>query len=240
MNVVGDLVARGRRSDSLAIQTERRAGSASYNAFCTTAWKAGNLLTHYGVRPGATVAIDWGDGVSLHPLTAFFGSALLGATAQFDPADTVDASALVAPADRLHAYDPAPGTKVLGYGDVPDDPEVAGFERDVWSENPTEPPETVSATATALSADDRQFTHEHLLTATERVATDAGLDRDDSVIVRTSVTNPETFVAGVLAPLVVGATILVDQSATGDVAVTASGASELRTIDPKTVELSDT
>ena len=235
MDVIGDLVARDRRSEELAVRTDSRAGSYSYEKLCTNAWKAGNLLRHYGVRGGATVAVDAGESVSPPPLTAFFGAALLGAPVDFDPAADTDAKALVAPADRMDRYGPAPGTKALGYGDVPEAPEVVHYEEQLWSENPNSPPDIVAADATALYADEGPFTHDRLLSAAEGVVTEYSLDADATVALRAPLAEPGTVVAGVLAPVLAGATILVDRSQEGTVAVAVGDAPEPTVVDPAAV-----
>lgn len=233
MNVLGDLVARDRRTDAVALQAGSRAGSYSYEKFCTTAWKAGNLLRHYGVRSDGSVAIDTGDALSPPPLVAFFGAVLLGARAAFDPDENepVERGGLVVPAERVDEYETAPGTNVLAYGDTHSDPTVATFEREVWSENPVVPPESVTADADALVADSERFSHDRLLAATRRVASDAGLGERDAVAPRESLSDPGVVVAGVLAPLSVGATVLLDAAATGDVGV-GGDVPEPRGIDP--------
>jgi len=236
MNVIGDLVARERRSDDLAIRTDSRAGSYSYEKCCTNAWKTGNILRHYGVRGGATVAVDAGESLTPSPLLAFFGASLLGATTRFDPAETPEAKALVVSASRAEAYDPGPGTKTFVYGDVPDAPEFAHFEAEMWSENPTNPPDRVAPDDTALAAVDREFAHEQLLTAAERVVDEYDLGDDDEVAVRAPLADPGAVVAGVLAPVLAGGTVLVDRESTGAVAVAdgegAKSAPEPTVIDP--------
>ena len=229
VNVLGDVVARDRRSDAIAVRTASRAGSYSYEKFCTQAWKAGNLLRHYGVRTGATVGVVTEETLSPPPLVAAFGTALLGATVAFDPGP-VDARALVVPGGRADGFDPDPGTQVLAYGDESEDPTIANFEREVWSENPTMPPDSVSAGTDALVADGERFTHERLLAAARGVVDDAGLDSETVVVPRAPLADPGAFVAGVLAPLVAGATVGVGET-TGDVGV-GNGVPEARAIDP--------
>jgi hypothetical protein len=243
MDVVGDLVARERRSDALALRTDSRAGSYSYEKLCTNAWKAGNLLSHYGVRGDATVAIDAGESLSPPPLTAFLGAALLGATVRFespdsggsDPPESVETRALVVPTDSVEGYTPPPGTTVLAYGDVPEDPTVTHFEREVWSENPTTPPNEVRPDDTLLvtDVDGSGVTHRQAVEAAERVADEVGLDDEHLVAPRGSLAGPAVAVAGVLAPLSVGAAILLDESSTGDVGVGSEGeVNEPQRIDP--------
>ncbi|QPV62334.1 hypothetical protein I7X12_16565 [Halosimplex litoreum] len=236
MDVIGDLVARERRTDDLAVRTDSRAGSYSYEKFCTNTWKTGNILRHYGVRGGATVGVDAGDSLTPPPLLALFGASLLGATTRFDPDESPSAKALVVPAARADAYDPGPGTKTFVYGDVPDDPEFAHFEAEMWSENPTSPPDRVVPTDAALATADEAFTHERLLGAADRVVEEYDLDGGDEVAVRAPLAEPGTVVAGVLAPVLAGGTVLVDRESTGTVAVAsgdgAESAPEPTAIDP--------
>jgi hypothetical protein len=236
MNVVADLVARERRSDALALRTASRAGSYSYEKLCTNAWKAGNLLAHYGVRGDAAVAVDADVSLSPPPVTASLGAGLLGACVRFDPPQAVEARALVVPARRVGDYDVAPGTTVLAYGDVPDETGVTHFEREVWSENPTMPPDSVDPDADFLRAADRHVTQRRALEAAGRVAAEQGLDEEALVAPRASLADPGVVVAGVLAPLAAGGAVLLDESTTGTAAVgSADAVPENRCIDPGTV-----
>jgi len=236
MVVIGDALTRKRRNDDLALGTDSRAGSYSYETAITSAWKAGNLLRHYGVRTGATVAIDPGDGASPPPILAFLGAAMLGGVTDFAPdsGTASDAKALLVPTARVGEYDPGPGTQVLGYGAVPDQPGVAHFEREAWSENPVKPPDEVAAADPVLASTDGQISHEAALTAAETVIEDADLTASDTVGIRAPLSNPGTVVAGVVAPLRAGATVLLDREQTGTVCVGIDGP-ESRAIDPDSV-----
>jgi len=237
MDVIGNLVARDRRTDDLAVRTDSRAGSYSYEKFCTNTWKTGNLLRHYGVRGGATVAIDAGDPLTPPPLLGLFGAGLLGATARFDAADADGPKALVVPSERADSYDAGPGTKTLVYGDVSEDPEVAHFEAEMWSENPTNPPDVVRPDQSVLAAGGEAFTHERLLAASERVVAEYDIEAGDEVAIRAPLTDPGTVAAGVLAPARAGATVLLDRAQTGTIAV-ADGddsAPEPTSVAPSTV-----
>jgi len=234
VNVLGDVVARERRSDAIAVRTGSRAGSYSYGKFCTQSWKAGNLLRHYGVRDGATVAIDTGEALSPPPLVSLFGAASLGGTVRFDPDAADGARVLVVPGEHAREYDPGPRVQVLAYGEEPGDPEVGGFEREVWSENPTQPPDDVEPGADAIAAGGERFSHERLLGAATQVVADAGLDAETVVAPRAPLANPGTVVAGVLAPLAAGGTVLVDAAETGDVGV-GTDVPEPRSVDPTDV-----
>jgi len=237
MDVVGDLVGRERRSEDLAIRTASRAGSYSYETFCTNCWKTGNLLRHYGVRSGATVAVDSGDSMTQPPILACFGASLLGATVQLDPATRTDAKALLAPGSRMDNYDASPGTKQLVYGDVPEDPSYGHFEAEMWSENPTEPPDVVEPSASLLATDGGTVTHGAAIEAANRVVAEHGLDDTDEVALRASLAHPGTVVAGLLAPISAGGTVLLDLEATGTVAVgdPEQGVEESVVMDPEAV-----
>ncbi|MEF8852180.1 MAG: hypothetical protein V5A44_07255 [Haloarculaceae archaeon] len=236
MNLVSALVARERRSDALALRTASRAGSYSYEKLCTNAWKAGNLLAHYGVRGDATVAVDADLSLSPPPITASLGAGLLGASVRFDPPRTLEARALVVPAARVGDYDVGPGTTVLAYGDEPDETGVTHFEREVWSENPTMPPDSPDPEADFLLAADRRVTQREALEAVERVVAEYGLGEEDLVAPRAPLADPGVVVAGVLAPLAAGGAVLLDESATGTMGVGSEDAvPEGRRVDPATV-----
>ncbi|AKU07640.1 AMP-binding protein [Haloferax gibbonsii] len=216
MDVIGDLMARDRRSDRLALRVDGPGRTYTYHDLITTSYKAGNVLRYLGVRKGARVAVD---PVSLpEPLLTFLGAAQLGAVTAFDPA--VEARATVVAVDRETEFaDLPPGQKLAVFGGPPSSPATTHWEQEVWSENPAVHPEVVAPDDPALVADDREFTHGDLLDAARRVAADFDLGEDDTVAVRSSLSHPGTVVAGVLAPLLAGGTIRIPA---GDEAVEAA------------------
>ncbi|QOS11753.1 acetyl-CoA synthetase [Haloferax sp. Atlit-6N] len=216
MDVIGDLMARDRRSDRLALRVDGPGRTYTYHDLITTSYKAGNVLRYLGVRKGARVAVD---PVSLpEPLLTFLGAAQLGAVTAFDPA--VEARATVVAVDRETEFaDLPPGQKLAVFGGPPSSPATTHWEQEVWSENPAVHPEIVAPDDPALVADDREFTHGDLLDAARRVAADFDLGEDDTVAVRSSLSHPGTVVAGVLAPLLAGGTIRIPA---GDEAVEAA------------------
>jgi len=145
---------------------------------------------------------------------------------------------VVAPSDDIGGYEVPPGTQRVGYGEPPDDPAIAHFERDVWSENPAFPETPIDPEAGALvvagddqrdggSRGDREFSHAELLSAAQEVADDWGLEPGDEVAVRASLADPGTVVAGVVAPLIAGAAVLFpDEDSVGDFAVVDGDAPE--------------
>lgn len=285
MTVVGDLVARDvrdRQGDAPVLRAPVLGRTYDYRRLCTSAWKAGNFLRHLGVREGHSVAIA--DEAHPTPLVTFLGATLLGAAVRFDPPTDTGARVVVARRENVGDFDVTPGTRRVAYGGRPNDPTVAQFERDVPSENPTEPPETVtpdtvalvtdeptdeyrgddstttSATTTTTSTttttptsttdDDRAFidddrgfthdegafTHDELLAAARRVAEGWSLAPGDEVAVRTSLANPGSVAAGVLAPICAGAVVLFPGRETvGDVAVADGDAPELAVVSPDEV-----
>jgi len=233
MDVIGDLVARERRRKEPLVYS---AASQPYTAhkFCTDAWKAASLFRYHGVGPGRQVAIA--DDPTPQALLGFFGAALLGAPVRFgDPLDG-DARVVLGPADAVADWEAPPGTKRVAYGDQPDDPDVIHFERDIWSENPTMPPDRVDAAADVLVTDDETYTHTDLLDATEQIVAECDLTADDEVAVQASLTRPGTIVASVLAPLSVDATILVPGAdRAGTVTVALDDTTDATTLSPDTV-----
>ncbi|KAB7514770.1 acetyl-CoA synthetase [Halosegnis rubeus] len=215
---LADVLARDRRSDRLAHLHAPSGRSYDYRRFLTTAWKSGLFFRNEGVRGGMAVAIA-GDPIP-ETVLSFLGAGLLGATVEFEP-DTLSegTKALVAPTGRIREFDTGPGTRLVGYGAEPDDPSVSYWERDVWSENPTLPPDRVAPEDPLLRTDGVTYGHADLLEAATAVATEYGLDADDEVVIRTPLTDAGTVV-GLLVPLVAGATLVVpDGETTGTLGI---------------------
>lgn len=241
MTTLGHLVARDRRSDEVALRVDATGRDRSYRDFCTTAWKAGHALSHLGVHAGARVALE--PDPAPQPLLTLFGAACLGARVTFDT--DAEARVVLVPAAREGDVARRPGRKVVVYGDAPDDPGITHWERTVWSENPVQPPgersadEVVLDSAEQRSAGDRTgsddagstaYTHREVLTAAAGVVDAAGLDADVSVGLRAPLTDPRAVVAGVVAPLSVGGTVVLPDGATDADVVVGDGDDEARTI----------
>lgn len=233
--VLGDLLARDRRTDAPALRAAAIGRQYDYRRLCTTAWKVGNLLRHFGVRAGSPVAVAGDE--RPEPILALLGAALLGGTVRVGSA-TPDARVLVAPTADLDGYTLSPGSQRIGYGDRPDDPSVAFFERDVWSENPTDPPGDVGSETPAIRAGETTYTHEELLRSSRSVVDRWDLTTESVVAVRAPLRRPETIVAGVVAPLVAGGTILLpDGESVADCAVTTRSGPESRLLTVDAIEL---
>lgn len=229
MNVLGDLVARERRSDAIALRApDRRATDIDYRRLCTNVWKTGNFLSHVGVRRGRTVAVD--PAPTPETLCSLFGAAMLGApVALGDPPE--DARAWVGPAER--ASDAPDGCKRVVYGGDPPSPSDVSFEREVWSENPVEPPDRVSPDDVALRTDADDLSHAETLDAAARVVDRWELDADATVAVRAPLSHPGAVVGGVVAPLLAGGTVLLpDAEAVGGYAVAEGAAPERARLAP--------
>ncbi|MFB6308578.1 MAG: hypothetical protein ABEH35_04535 [Haloarculaceae archaeon] len=245
MQTLADLVAAARDREGALFAASDRSADYSYRDACTNVWKAGNLFRHYGVREGTRVAVvagpkEPGDsaetgwlGTSPDPLLAALGATLDGAVVDLDPPGVVDATVLVAPAAWLDRYQRGGGTSTVAYGGPPDDPAVAHFEREAWSENPRAPPVDIAPTDDALAADS-VYTHGDLLAASRRVVAEYDLAETDEVALRAPVTEPGALVAGLLAPMRVGATVLLGGTTEGTVAVAGddAGGSEETVIRP--------
>jgi hypothetical protein len=226
--VLGDCVARDRRSDRPALRHPGSGRAYDWRRFCTTAWKVGNYLRNEGVREGVVVGVA-ADRVP-EPVLTLVGVSMLGATVRFDPPERGaqgDLKALVVPAARVEDYDHPAGTRYVAYGDEPADPSHAYFEREVWSENPTAPPDIVRPETALLAVDGDTVTHGAVLDAARAVVDEWDLDADDTVAVRGPLTHPGVVAAGIAAPLLArGEILLPDGEATGDCAVLGSDADE--------------
>lgn len=234
VTVLGDLLARDRRTDALALLDDVNERQYDYRRFCTTAWKVGNLLRHFGIRAESPVAVA--ADTKPVPILSFFGAALLGGVVRIG-AEPTTPRVLVAPTADLDT-DPTPGTHRIGYGERPDDPSDSFFEQDVWRENPTQPPAEVGPDTPVLRSGEAAYTHRAVLRAARSVVEQWDLTADSVVAVRAPLGTPETIVAGVVAPLLVGGTILLPAAdSVGDCAVVAETGPESRVLTPDAIEL---
>ncbi|WP_254524248.1 hypothetical protein [Natrinema caseinilyticum] len=209
---VDDLFARELREDRIGL-VDATGREYDYHWLCTTSWKAGNFLRHAGVREGVTVGIVGDDPLAL---LAFFGTTLLEGTTRFEPptdlAEADDFRALVAPVDTLDGYDLPRGAQRVGYGSPPDAPDVHHFDAGLWSENPSFPPLSIDPETAILTDGDRTLTHGDVLTAARAVVEEIGLESDERVVVRAPLSDPRTVVAGVIAPLLARAAIVLSSA----------------------------
>lgn len=218
MDVLGDLVERDRRSDRLALDVPGEKRRYTYRDFVATAFKAGNLLRHLGVARGDRIAVA--PDLLPEPLLTFLGGAKLGAATAFSRSLPDCARAAVVHRDDATSLTAGPGQHLVAYGGPPGRPEVTHWEKVVWGETPAFPPTGVEPDDAALVADDIEYTHGDVLSAAESVVDAAALSADDVVSVRGPLSDPSVVVAGVVAPLLAGATVLYpDADAVGTVAV---------------------
>jgi hypothetical protein len=246
METVAALVAAGRDREGPVLDAPGRNAPYTYGEFSTNCWKAGNLLRHYGARGGARLGLVVGPkhpdeadepgwlGTAADPLVALLGGACLGATVVLSPPEPIEARAFVCPDAWMDRYDIAPGCSKLAYGGPPEDADVAHFERELWSENPIEPPDPVGPDDTLLDIDGETTTQGDLLTAGESVAVEHDLAGGDRVAVDAPLSSAGAIAAAVVAPLSVGATIVPGGDAAGECVYTvteddASGP----TVDPR-------
>ena len=218
METLADVLARDRRSDAPALVADGRTPQRyDYRRFLTTAWKAGNLLHKQGVRTGSTVGVV--GAARAQPVLAFLGASLLGAVTRFDPPTAFDARLLVAPSDELDGYDLPAGAQRIGYGTDPADPAHWYWEQEVWSENPTMPPEPCAPADPILDDGERTYSHADLLVGARWTRDRLSLTPEDRVVVRAPLSTPGTIAAGVLAPLLVGGSIRLESGDGTTVAV---------------------
>jgi hypothetical protein len=240
METLVDLVARDRRSSAPALRAPAHGQFYDYQRLCTTAWKTANFLHARGVRARGTVGV--GADPRAEPVLAFLAAGLLGAKTYVGAPRDVDARAVVAHVDDLDDYDLEPGAQRIAYGGDHDDADVYYFEGDVWSENPTMPPEADArmpvnvAIVTGVEA----LTQGELLATARDVADRLNLTEETEVAVRAPLSDPRALTAGVLAPLLVGGTtVFHDDDTTADAAILAPDADdapESRTLGVRDVE----
>jgi len=231
METVADLVAAGRDREGVVLSVPGRTTDYRYDDFCTNVWKSGNLLRHYGLRAGATATVavgpkepasgpggtlGWLD--SADPLLGVLGAAQLGAPVALDPSPdaAVGGRVFVLPAAWVGEYGTEAGSSLLAYGGPPEDAEVVHFERERWSENPMQPPDPPAPGDDLLAG----YTHGDLVGAAVRVADEYGLGGDDRValaapLAGTGAGVAGTLAAGVLAPMLAGASAVATGPAVG-------------------------
>ena len=247
MDNIADVIAKGRDRDGSALTASGRGAPYGYGEFCTNVWRAGNLLRHYGVRPGAEMTVVVGPkdpvagaevghfGRAADPLLAILGGAMLGATVDLTPEGLIGGRAVVMPSAWLDRYQVEPGCSRLAYGEQPPDADVAHWETQVWSENPIEPPDPVEADDQFLRVEGTTYTQDELLAAARTLAEEHQLESGDAVAVESPLSDAGTFVAGVLAPLSVGATILSGDPDRAVAYVVRSGRADEMVVDPASI-----
>jgi hypothetical protein len=220
MDVLGDLVARDRRSDRPAFHDAGTDRAVSYHDFCTTAYKAGNVLRYLGVREEATVTVV--GSVGRHPLWAFYGAGQLGAVTRFaaDSATASDSRVLLVPVADEDAVSPDPQTKLATYGGSPTQATTLHWEKELWSENPAVHPTDVDPADPLLTAGAETYTHAEVLDAARAVVDTFDLDETRRVAVRGPLSHPHVVTAGLVAPVLAGGAVVgPTDEASADVAV---------------------
>ena len=238
---VGDLLARERRTEGLALRALTDDGldrTYSYRDALTTAWKTGNFLRHLGVRgvgeaPEERVStVEVAPDPLPEPVFTLLGAAGLGARTAFEPRADGRARVTVVGVDDEGRYDPPPGSTLVVYGGAPDSPAVDHWEQEVWSENPRAHPALVGPDDTVLVAGDERHSHAAVLDAARSVVDAAGLAPGDRVAVRVDLGDPRVVVAGVVAPLLAGATVVFPDDAARGAYVVGEGPEERRVALP--------
>ncbi|MBB6647944.1 AMP-binding protein [Halobellus ruber] len=234
-DTLGDAAARERRTSGTALRARGSGRTYSYRDFVTTSYKAGNVLRHLGVRPGDEIQV-----ASEHvpePVLTFYGAAQLGAVTRFDTGvEGTPPRVAVAPATRESAFDLPPGHHLAVYGDPPTDPSVTHWEAEVWSENPAVHPVAVEGSDPLFAAEGRTYTHDEVVTAAADVVADAGIDPGSAVVLRGPLTDPAVVIAGVVAPILAGATVVLPD---GRAEIAAEGAPIAVDGEPRRVSLGD-
>lgn len=217
------------------------AGEREYTGkrFVESVYRTANFLRHCGVHDGAHVEIV----PTPAPETVFgiLGTALLEGEVSFEPGASESPAVRLGPTDELDSAPIPPGCKPVGFGDPPENPSWAYFERAVWSENPFFPEVDPDPARPLLVDGGAQTSVRSLLSRAQGVAgrSDASgqLDAEDVVAVRTPFGSPAAIVGGILAPLLVDATIMFpDSGQVGTVALSDGPAPEPRRLDPSAFE----
>ncbi|QAU12670.1 hypothetical protein EKH57_08005 [Halorubrum sp. BOL3-1] len=215
MELVGDLLARDRRTRETALVTSD-GRERTHHDLITNGYKAANVFRYLGVRAGATVAVDPTPG--FHTTLAFLGAAAVGASVRFDPTAGIDAGdrVVLAPAAAAAELDPAPGTNLAAFGGPPERPDTTHWEQELWSENPGMPPSDVDPADTVIVGPPRESTHRELCSIVGTAVEEGELDAETRVVLRPPFSDPPAVAAGLVAPLSVGGTAVFASSSGGD------------------------
>lgn len=257
METLADPLARDRRGDEIAIVTAD-GRERSYRELITNAYRGGNALRHDGVRGGSEVGIA--PVADLPSVLAFLGAGLLGARVRFDvPAScAAGARAIVVPTAEASSLDVSPATRIVAFGPPPKDPQITHWESDVWSENPAFPPTDLDPDDPLLVAgrtdqgdgngnengnesedEERFITHGRAISGAAIVVERYGLGPGSRVVLHRSLAHPGTVVAGLIAPLISGATAVLrppgDEPDEPDGDLSIGDGPEPETIDPEDV-----
>ncbi|TKX73581.1 hypothetical protein EXE46_13490 [Halorubrum sp. GN11_10-6_MGM] len=248
MDLVGDLLARDRRTGDTALVTPD-GRDRTYHDLITNGYKAANVLRYLGVRAGAIVAVD--PTPAFHTTLAFLGAAAVGAPVRFDPEAGIDAGdrVVLAPLPVAAELDPAPGTNLAAFDGSPERPETTHWEQELWSENPGTPPSEVGPDDAAIVGPAGEFSHRDLCSLAAAAVEATEMTAETRVVLRRPFSDVPAVAAGLVAPLSVGATAVLappsgvpeaaDESAEprGDVAVAPAETTvpEPRRIDPASI-----
>ena len=245
MDLVGDLLARDRRSRDAALVTPD-GRERTYHDLITNGYKAANVFRYLGARAGATVAVESTPG--FHTTLAFLGAAAVGAPVRFDPAAGIDAGdrVVLAPVATAAAFDPAPGTNLAAFGGSPERPDTTHWEKELWSENPGTPPSDVKPDDPVVAGPDRERSHRELCSLAAAAVEAGEMDEGTRVVLRRPFSDAPALAAGLVAPLSVAGTAVLapstgdgeaDDEPRGDVAVAPGDADvpEPRRIDPASI-----
>lgn len=218
--------------------------------FIETVYKTGNYLRYSGVHSGAVVELV--PVRAPETIFALLGTALLEGQVAFDgewtakrsttgertdregPGDEEGPTAIVGPTDTLEKAAIPAGSTAIGFGDPPTDPAMAYFEREVWSENPFFPETDPDPTRAFLTSGGSIHDFASILEWASNVA--QYFDPRDRVAMRAPIGIAGSIVAGVIAPLVAHAMILLpDEADRGTVAISTGTPPEERVVDPESV-----
>lgn len=205
MNVIDDLLARGRRSRNAALETVG-GRERTYYDLITNAHKAANVFRYLGVRRGSTVAVD--PMPRFHTILAFLGAAALGAAVRFDPTAGIEAgdrAVLINVTDEPRT-DPKPGTNLVVFGGPPERPETTHWETELWSENPMMPPTSVDPDDTVMIHESTIINQGRLFELARSITNEYAVNAGTRVVLRTNFAERGAVAAGLVAPLSSGAT----------------------------------
>lgn len=223
MEVLGDLVADDESigvDSPLCLEIPGEPPTRyTVDRFARTAHKTGNFLARHGLGPDRPLGLV--DDSAAVPVLGFYAAGLLGAPVVVDPPKLEEVACVLGPMAWFETVDVPASTEGVGYGGQGEDPRITRFEETVPRENAGFPPTSIDPSTPLIRTVDQSFSHEAVLETARRVRSEHVLEPGDRVSVWAPLADPGTIVAGLVAPVLADATIVLTAERTeGDVVVT--------------------
>ncbi len=224
-----DLLSSNADTDAVALGAPAAGEQVyTYDRLATTSRSTATVLAAAGLDADSFIAIA--PAPAAETVIGFLGAAILGARVRFSGPARAPVDAVFGPTDTVRRYQVPDDALRIGFGERSEDDRIRHFARAVWRAEDALPDAPVLPTTTVLSDGNAAYTHRRLIRTGQAVIAARGITPDTELAVRAPLTDPRTIAAGLIAPLLAGATIRfpTDETPAGDLAVTDTHAPEHR------------